>query len=120
MRVIPSDDHLGPSSLFEHVQHLGLENVIHGFDGDRGTGLRHCEYVYAGDLRVDEERRNKEKSGWEEVRYAGRDQGEGGLTVVASMNSPNIRPITSIGTPTANRISSGKHQYPSPFRGERV
>ena len=61
MRVIPSDDHLGPSGLFEHVEHLGLEDVIHGFDGDRSTGLGHCEYVYAGDLRIDEEKEQREE-----------------------------------------------------------
>lgn len=48
--MIPPYYHLRPTRLFEHVEHLGLEHVVHGFHGDRGPGLRHGEDVYAGDL----------------------------------------------------------------------
>lgn len=45
MRVIPPDDHLGPTRLLQHVQHLCLKDVIDGFDRDRGSGLRHGKDV---------------------------------------------------------------------------
>lgn len=32
--VVPTDDHLGPAGLFEHVEHFCLEYVVYGFDGD--------------------------------------------------------------------------------------
>jgi hypothetical protein len=34
MRVVPADDHLWPASLFEHVEHLGLEDVVDRLDRD--------------------------------------------------------------------------------------
>ena len=34
MGMVPSDDHFGATRLLEHVEHLRLEDWIHGFDGD--------------------------------------------------------------------------------------
>ena len=45
MGVVPADDHLGPSGLLQHVEHLGLEDGVDGFNADAGSGLRHGEHV---------------------------------------------------------------------------
>ena len=45
MRVVPPNNHLGPSSLLEHLYHLSLKDVIDGFDGDGCAGLGHGEDV---------------------------------------------------------------------------
>ena len=50
MRVIPPYNHFRSASLFEHIQHFRLENVIHRFDRDCRTCLRHGKDVDAGDL----------------------------------------------------------------------
>ena len=34
-----------PSSLFEHLDHLGLEDVVYGLDSDCRSGLRHGKDV---------------------------------------------------------------------------
>lgn len=34
-----------PSRLFEHFKHFRLEYVVHRFDTDCRSGLRHSEYV---------------------------------------------------------------------------
>jgi len=46
MTVVPPNHHLWSSGLLEHVKHFGLEYVIDGLDGDRGTGLRHSEDIH--------------------------------------------------------------------------
>lgn len=87
VRVVPSDDHFWPSRLLQHVQHLGLKHVVDGFDRDRRAGLRHREDVHALFTSL----------GQAKFPPFGCD----GLTeiVVASINSPNINPMTSSGTP---------------------
>lgn len=45
MRVIPANDHLGSAGLFQHVQHLGLENGIYGLHGHSCTRLWHGEHI---------------------------------------------------------------------------
>lgn len=39
--MIPSNDHLGSSSLLQEVQHLCLEDWIDGFHGDSSSTLGH-------------------------------------------------------------------------------
>lgn len=51
--MIPTNDHFWSSRLLEHIQHLGLEDVVHGFDGDGRSGLRHGKDVDA--LRASED-----------------------------------------------------------------
>jgi hypothetical protein len=109
MRVVPSDNHLrstnethqsipwvealadSPSSLLQHVEHFRLENVIDRLDRDGGTGLRHCKDVYTRDL--------------EERQHVQRVEDRWQLTVYSSTNSPNINPMTSIGTPARPCLS---------------
>lgn len=52
MRVVPPNHHLWSTGLLEHVQHLGLENVVDGFDRDGCTGLRHGKDVDDRDLSL--------------------------------------------------------------------
>jgi hypothetical protein len=65
--------------------------VIDRLDRDGGTGLRHRKDVYTRDL---EGRQHAQ-------RVADRWQ----LTVYSSTNSPNINPMTSIGTPARPCLS---------------
>jgi hypothetical protein len=50
--VIPSNNHLWSSSLFQHIQHFCLEDVIDRFDSDSSTRLRHCKDIHTRDLLV--------------------------------------------------------------------
>ena len=34
-----------PSSLFKHIEHVGLENVIDSLNTNASTALRHCKYI---------------------------------------------------------------------------
>ena len=55
MRVVPSHDHFGSSGLLQHIEHLGLEDGVDGFDADAGARLRHGEDVdHADGVIVDE------------------------------------------------------------------
>ena len=45
VRVIPSHNILWSISLFQHFQHLSLEDFVHSLDGDSGPALRHGEDV---------------------------------------------------------------------------
>ena len=52
MGVIPADDHLGPSGLLQHVQHLCLEHRIDSLNTNSSTTLRHREDVDANNGEV--------------------------------------------------------------------
>ena len=45
MAMVPSDHHLGPPHLLQHIQHLGLEHRIDRLDGHARPGLRHRKHV---------------------------------------------------------------------------
>ena len=46
MWVVPSNHILWSIRLFQHFQHLGLEDLVHSLDGDSGSALRHGEDVH--------------------------------------------------------------------------
>mmetsp|Transcript_19836 Transcript_19836/g.54762 ORF Transcript_19836/g.54762 Transcript_19836/m.54762 type:complete len:352 (+) Transcript_19836:2-1057(+) len=55
VRVVPAHDHLGPACLFQHVEHLCLENWINGLHAHAVAGLGHREDVANADgVVVDE------------------------------------------------------------------
>ena len=35
-----------PSGLLEHIEHLGLEDVVYRFDANCGPRLRHRKYIH--------------------------------------------------------------------------
>mmetsp|Transcript_46170 Transcript_46170/g.143021 ORF Transcript_46170/g.143021 Transcript_46170/m.143021 type:complete len:272 (+) Transcript_46170:250-1065(+) len=53
--VVPAHDHLRSPRLLQHVQHLGLEDGVHGLDADAVPGLRHGEDVHYPDSVVIDE-----------------------------------------------------------------
>ena len=111
---LPANNHLWPSSLFQHVQHfclrtaisryeqlesldycyynINLENGINCFNGNSGSRLGHGKHI--------------DYPHWKRQLSRTRQQFTGGYNwqistspVYSSTNSPSMRPMTSMGTP---------------------
>lgn len=80
MRVVPTNDHFWATSLFQHVNHFGLEYRIHSFN----------RYT----LKIQNQNVKKLILRKETVPDCGIANTSMTLTVKSSTNSPNIRPIT--------------------------
>lgn len=50
MRVIPPNNHLWSTGLFQHVEHFSLKDVVDRFDRHGCTCLGHGKDVHDGDL----------------------------------------------------------------------
>lgn len=46
INTVPSDDHLRPTHLLEHIQHLGLKHRVHSLDRHTGPRLGHGKHVH--------------------------------------------------------------------------
>eukprot|EP01139_Manchomonas_bermudensis_P014509 Amastigsp_a508550_293.p2 type:complete len:190 gc:universal Amastigsp_a508550_293:602-33(-) len=52
MRVVPAHNHFRAPRLGQHVEHVGLEDVVDGLDGDASARLRHGKDIDDADCVV--------------------------------------------------------------------